>query len=90
MAPVQHPAAVIEKEGDYKRMQLTALSSLYRGRAGSRKSEHKQRLERSLRLETDSTGILLRRRKVHAWARFSKETEDSGSAPMLKKNQQGT
>lgn len=90
MATVQYPAAIIEKEGHYKRMQLTVLRSLYRRRAGSWKSERELSFERALRLETVSMGILLCTKRVCAWARFSKETKYSGNAPMLKNNQQGT
>lgn len=57
MATVQHLAAFIEKEGDYKRMQLTVSRSLDRVRARSRKPE--QSSERSLRLEIASMGISL-------------------------------
>lgn len=53
-------------------------------------SEHEQILEKKLRLGTVSVGISLCWRKIYAWARFSKEIKDIGSAPVLKKNQQGT
>lgn len=90
MATVQYPAAIIEKEGHYKRMQLTVLRSLYRRRADSCKSEHELSLERGLTLEAASMGISLCMEKVRAWARFNKETKGRGNAPMLKNNHQGT
>jgi len=89
-ATVQHPVAFIEKEGGYKRVQLTVSRSPNRRKICSRKPAHEQSLERSLRLKTASVRISLCRRKVCARTRFNKEIEDSGSAPMLKKSQQGT
>lgn len=53
----QHLSAFIEKEGDYKRVWLTISRSLSRRRAGSRKPEHEQRLESTMRQRTLSTRI---------------------------------
>lgn len=65
VATMQHPAVFIEKEGHYKTMQLTVSRSLNRRRAGTRKLEREQSLERGMRLERASMGISLCRRKVH-------------------------